>query len=58
MCDDNTCATCSGTGLGMYDGSICPFCHGSGVERNDSGKEDYEADRADQINDERKLAGG
>jgi hypothetical protein len=41
----------------MYDGSKCHACHGSGVERDDTGKEDYEADRADQINDERKLAG-
>ena len=27
------------------------------MERDDSGREDYEASRADQINDERKLAG-
>ena len=51
------CHHCSGSGEGMYDGSICHACHGSGVERDDSGKEDYEADRADQINDERKLSG-
>ena len=55
--DDTICPQCNGSGEGMYDGSICHACHGSGVERDDSGKEDYEADRADQINDERKLAG-
>ena len=51
------CHQCAGSGEGMYDGSICHACHGSGVERDDTGKEDYEAERADQINDERKLAG-
>ena len=54
---DYLCHQCAGSGEGMYDGSICLACHGSGVERDDIGKEDYEADRADQINDERKLAG-
>ena len=51
------CPQCAGSGEGMYDGSICHACHGSGGERDDSRREDYEADRADQINDERKLAG-
>ena len=51
------CVFCGGSGEGSHDGAICEYCHGSGVERDDSGKEDYEADRADQINDERKLAG-
>lgn len=51
------CPQCAGSGEGQWDGSTCHACHGSGVERDDSGKEDYEADRADQINDERKLAG-
>ncbi len=51
------CPHCSGSGEGSHDGAICGYCKGSGVERDDSGKEDYEADRADQINDERKLAG-
>ena len=55
--DDTICPQCAGSGEGQWDGSICHACHGSGVERDDSGKEDYEADRADQINDERKLAG-
>ena len=54
---DIICPQCAGSGEGMYDGSRCHACHGSGVERDDTGKEDYEAERADQINDERKLAG-
>ena len=55
--NDDLCPQCAGTGEGQWSDSICPFCHGSGVWRDDTGKEDYEADRADQINDERKLAG-
>ena len=55
--DDIICNQCAGSGEGQFDGSICHACHGSGVERDGSGKEDYEADRADQIDDERKLAG-
>ena len=55
--EESYCPQCAGSGEGMYDGSTCHACRGSGVERDDSGKEDYEADRADQINDERKLSG-
>lgn len=55
--DDIICTHCAGSGEGSHDGAICGYCKGSGVERDDSGREDYEADRADQINDERKLAG-
>ncbi len=55
--EHDICHQCNGSGEGMYDGSKCHACHGSGVERDDTGKEDYEADRADQINDERKLSG-
>ena len=55
--DDILCPQCNGTGEGQWSDSICHACHGSGVERDNIGKEDYEADRADQINDERKLAG-
>lgn len=36
MCDDDNtpdlCATCNGSGEGMYDGSTCSVCKGSGVE--------------------------
>ena len=55
--EESYCPQCAGSGEGQWSDSICHACHGSGVERDDSGKEDYEADRADQINDERKLAG-
>jgi DnaJ-class molecular chaperone len=30
--DDEICSGCSGSGEGMYDGSSCYKCHGSGVE--------------------------
>ena len=51
------CVFCGGSGEGSHDGAICGYCKGSGVERDDTEREDWEADRADQINDERKLAG-
>ena len=54
---DFLCPQCNGSGEGMYDGSICHACHGSGVERDDSGREDYEADGDDPINEDRKPAG-
>ncbi len=55
--DEGYCPTCSGSGEGMYEGSHCSSCDGSGEVSNGPSREDYEADRADQINDERKLAG-
>lgn len=30
--DDPICSGCNGSGEGMYDGSSCYKCHGSGVE--------------------------
>jgi DnaJ-class molecular chaperone len=30
--EDEICTGCSGSGEGMYDGSNCYKCHGSGVE--------------------------
>lgn len=52
--DECYCSHCNGSGEGMYDGSVCRYCNGSGVERDDSRKEDWEAERADQLNDEAK----
>ena len=49
------CPQCSGSGEGQFDGSRCSSCGGSGVERDDSGREDYEAERADRMNDEDKC---
>lgn len=49
------CPQCSGSGEGQFDGSRCHACGGSGVERNDEGREDWEADRADERNDARLL---
>lgn len=28
-----TCRGCSGSGEGMWDGSTCPICRGTGIER-------------------------
>jgi DnaJ-class molecular chaperone len=30
--EDEICSACSGSGEGMYDGSTCYKCHGSGIE--------------------------
>ena len=30
--EEEICSGCSGSGEGMYDGSTCYKCHGSGVE--------------------------
>jgi DnaJ-class molecular chaperone len=30
--EDEICSACSGSGEGMYDGSTCYKCKGSGVE--------------------------
>ena len=30
--DEPICSACNGSGEGMYDGSTCYKCHGSGVE--------------------------
>ena len=49
------CPNCAGSGEGMYDGSRCSKCHGSGVERNDDDREDYESSRADERNDARMF---
>ena len=53
--DDIICPHCAGSGEGMHSDSICSYCKGSGVERDNSRREDYEADRADQRNDEAKF---
>ena len=48
--DPESCATCSGSGEGMYDGTRCPACGGKGVivERDYEDEIDrleYEEDR-------------
>ncbi len=46
------CPTCNGSGEGMYDGSRCSNCGGSGeVGGSGPSREDYEADKADYLND-------
>ena len=51
------CPQCNGSGEGMYDGSKCGHCHGSGVERDESNREDWEAERAYQRDEDERLAG-
>jgi DnaJ-class molecular chaperone len=38
--EDEICSWCSGSGEGMYDGSTCQKCRGSGVEPKEK-KDDY-----------------
>jgi RecJ-like exonuclease len=45
------CPQCSGSGEGMYDGSRCSACGGSGEVSSGPSREDYEADKADYLND-------
>lgn len=54
--DSAICSQCSGSGEGLHDGTLCSVCKGRG-ELNLYGptREDYEADRADALNDERLL---
>jgi hypothetical protein len=44
------CSACSGSGEGMYEGTRCLSCGGRG-EVGGPSREDYEADRADYLND-------
>lgn len=30
--EDDICSRCSGSGEGMWDGSTCNKCHGTGIE--------------------------
>lgn len=49
------CPQCNGSGEGMYDGSRCSACGGSGeVSNSDTTREDYEAEKADYLNDQAK----
>ena len=52
--DDEICPACNGSGEGMYDGTRCRSCGGSGVERTYRDEPDYDAMRKDRI--ERELA--
>lgn len=36
------CHRCSGSGEGMYDGSVCGFCKGTGEEPVDRGCDDFD----------------
>lgn len=49
------CIGCNGSGEGMYDGTRCRSCGGSGVERAERDEPDWDAMRKDRI--ERELIG-
>ena len=53
--DDEICLACNGSGEGMYDGTRCRSCGGSGVERTYRDEPDWDAIRKDRI--ERELMG-
>jgi DnaJ-class molecular chaperone len=38
--EDEICSWCSGSGEGMYDGSTCQKCKGSGVEPVEKDEDD------------------
>lgn len=43
--EDEICSWCSGSGEGMYDGSTCQKCKGSGVEPVEKDEDDcYDID--------------
>ncbi len=52
---DLICPTCSGSGEGMFDGTNCLSCGGSGVERTYRDEPDWDALRKDRI--EREMMG-
>ena len=40
--ESEICSSCNGSGEGMYDGTRCSCCGGSGVEREEDDRRDYE----------------
>lgn len=40
--DLDICSYCNGSGEGQYDGTRCSSCGGSGVEREEDDRRDYE----------------
>lgn len=52
MSEDLICSACSGSGEGMYDGSFCWTCNGTGVERD--GEYEDVCDKADYEYDQRR----
>lgn len=50
------CPQCSGSGEGLHEGTLCNACKGSGeVKPHGPTREDYEANRADALNDAAKC---
>ena len=40
--EQSYCAACNGSGEGMYDGSSCRICGGSGVEPYEKDPDDFD----------------
>lgn len=40
--DLEICSACNGSGEGQFDGSTCPDCRGSGVERGETDADDFD----------------
>ena len=49
---DLTCTICSGTGEGMYDGTRCRSCNGSGVLRFPEDDDDCDPPEPDYCDEE------
>ena len=43
--DEEICSDCNGSGEGMYEGTRCITCHGSGVSNYDDEDDPFEGDR-------------
>ena len=46
--EPSICTACNGSGEGMYDGTRCRSCGGSGVERTERNEQDWDAMRKER----------
>ena len=46
--DEEICPSCNGSGEGMFDGTRCRSCGGSGVERTERDEQDWDAMRKER----------
>ena len=51
MTDEKYCGVCAGSGEGMYDGTRCHACGGTGIERDYDAEYEHQCERADHYND-------
>ena len=47
--EPSICTACNGSGEGMYDGTRCRSCGGSGTERTERDEPDWDALRKDRM---------